>query len=159
MSRARLKTVESVEERIDAWVELGEVPLDALNDTTTLYEAARRYIEIEVARRARSAARVTERSALQRAAADEKLHASLRKTVETLAASMHVAWTQDLLAGEFTVGGGQVVTWGAATAEQHERRASKLERLAAGDLTTAAMHRAAINTISAAGVGTLAEAV
>jgi hypothetical protein len=68
-------------------------------------------------------------------------------------------WTQELLASEFALGDGRRVTWRDATEADHEQRIALQTRNAGAALEDAAMHTAAIETIRAAGVETLGEAV
>lgn len=51
--------------------------------------------------------------------------------------------------------GGKIVTWGEATADEHEQKAASLECSAAGTLVTAERHRIAAKEIRDAGVRSL----
>ena len=53
--------------------------------------------------------------------------------------------------------GGQVVTWGDATRDQHEMRAAFLDDMAAATVETANRHRRAVKVLAEAGVDTLNE--
>ena len=92
--------------------------------------------------------------AFQEAAAP--MWADLRASVERYAAEVRLELIDSLLDAEFAVDG-ERVTWGAATIEQHERRASWLETHASGTLETAARHRAAIMMLREAQLATLRE--
>lgn len=65
--------------------------------------------------------------------------------------------TEELLAAEFALGDGRMVTWGAATVAEHTQRMDLLLGNAHGNLETARRHQAAVQMISEAGVATLAE--
>lgn len=68
-----------------------------------------------------------------------------------------VDWTADLLASEFAVGDGSLVTWGRATANQHRARVALLARNARGNLEAIRRHEAALTTIAESGVACLDE--
>lgn len=79
--------------------------------------------------------------------------------VHRVAAQVRLETTEELLSSVFALGdGGERVTWGEATTEQHQKRIELLVGNAAGNVETAARHQAAIRMISEAGAGCLREA-
>lgn len=151
------RTTPQIEERIFALVEVGEIDLEAAEDFTTVLECARRYVELEWRKRQRSAGRNVERNTMIRLRATEKLREQMTAIAEDMAKTLSAIWSGELLGSEFQVGDGTVTTWGEATEQQHELRASMLEGLAAGDLHTASIHRAAILDIRKFRVSSLCE--
>jgi hypothetical protein len=79
--------------------------------------------------------------------------------VHKVAAQVRLETTEELLSSVFALGdGGERVTWGDATTEQHQRRIELLVGNAAGNVETAARHQAAIRMIQEVGAETLREA-
>lgn len=79
--------------------------------------------------------------------------------IEERAADLDIEWTAALLTTTVALPGGERVTWGEATVEQHEARIAMLAKHAAGELETASRHRAAVESIKAAGVRCLDDLV
>lgn len=63
-----------------------------------------------------------------------------------------------LLNSTFSLGGGQIVSWGKATLEQHQQRVAYLERMSIGIDRTIVRHEAAIRVIRLQNVTCLAQA-
>lgn len=62
-----------------------------------------------------------------------------------------------VFADTFSLGGGESVTWGRASIEQHERRIVMLEKIRAGIADTIARHREAIRILRETGAACLEE--
>lgn len=65
--------------------------------------------------------------------------------------------TSELLESSFSLGGGTCVTWGEATAEQHQRRFDLLLGQASGNVQSAQRHQAAVAMLQRHKVSTLNE--
>lgn len=121
-------------------------------------ECARRYLVGQQLRRQRRSVRDSEqyRSAVKRH--DEKTLAAVRMITTRMYDEVEEAVLSkyaNFLSLEFSLPDGSSVKWSEATAAQHEARAERLEKLAAGNADTARLHRSAIRDIAAAGVDTL----
>lgn len=120
---------------------------------SSLEYMAFQWLKEQVRKRERRAARGAEAPA-------RRLHAATAAHERVAAISARIAekarheWG-DLLDASFALPTGERVTWRAATVEQHHERMAMLEVMAAGNLETAALHRAAIGDIEAAGVDSL----
>lgn len=79
------------------------------------------------------------------------------RLIERRAEEVGIEWTAALLTTTVALPDGSRVEWGEATREQHAARLDMLAKHAAGELETAARHRAAIGAIDAAGVQCLNE--
>lgn len=90
----------------------------------------------------------------------KRAHRNVRSDGAQIAAMLtaeraDLRWTS-LIAMPFRITrGGKIVTWGEATAEEHEAKAASLEKSAAGTMVTAERHRIAAKEIREAGVSTL----
>src|SRR5690606_36081744 len=62
--------------------------------------------------------------------------------IEQYRVDVRLELTQELLGSEFALGDGRTVTWGEATAEDHQQRIEMLTKSAGGTLQTAARHQA-----------------
>lgn len=127
------------------------------NDVELVHACAGRFVTAAHAKFTRSNARVVERTNQAREHANTLMRDQVRALATEWSTELHAAWSKELLATVFTVGDGEHVTYAAATADQHERRATMLETMATGDLHTAALHRKAVADIHAAKARTLAE--
>lgn len=65
--------------------------------------------------------------------------------------------TEELLGSSFALGDGTMVTWGSATAEEHQQRILMLMRNVEGNLTTISIHQKALAMMSGANAGCLSE--
>jgi hypothetical protein len=81
----------------------------------------------------------------------------VRELIDEVAEETRLETTRELLSTIFALGDGSQVTWGDATAEQHEQRIEMLTRNAAGVVETAARHAAAVRMIRESGVTCLAQ--
>lgn len=81
----------------------------------------------------------------------------VRELIDEVAGETRLETTRELLSTIFALGDGCQVTWGDATAEQHEQRIEMLTRNAAGVVETAARHAAAVRMIRESGVACLAQ--
>lgn len=129
--------------------------LDAVNDrvpTAVLVAAARRYVQIETAKRRRAEARHAE----QRAHGENpRIRAQVRAITAAAALEHAVVWAEIL---DVPVGaGGEGQTWGSATADDHAAAAEVAEQTASGHVQRAAMHRRAVADLEFLGARTLAE--
>ena len=124
-------------------------------------ECARRFVEDQRRRRNRISSKSIESRAKIREQATarmtEAILGQLTNVVAEVRLSFRKEWDEDLLLSSFSIGAGVLVTWGEASAEQHNARADYLELFASGSLITAAMHREAASNILARGVETLLE--
>lgn len=77
--------------------------------------------------------------------------------IEEQAALIRLEITAELLGSEFAIGDGRRVTWGWATAREHEARIEMLTGQTAGVIDTAARHAVAIKMIREGGVACLGE--
>lgn len=136
---------------VERMIETGAVDPDATRSAPVYM--AERWLAEQVRKRERKVARAEEAPA-------RRLHASRAAHERIVAISSRLAerakheW-KDLLDASFALPSGERVTWRAATVGQHAERATMLEAHAAGNLESAALHRAAIGDIEAAGVDTL----
>jgi hypothetical protein len=106
-------------------------------------ECARRYVAAQIISRSRRGVRSREQS-VKASEETKAIKASrIRAYVSGIAADLRDEWTAELLADNFVLPNGQMVSWGNATIAQHETRAEFLEGLASGNAETAAIHRRA----------------
>lgn len=152
---------------IDALIRSGDA--SALDDAAlnVLFECARRYLVREIAVKGRRLTRVQEQAVARVHGVDgEAITESRRRHIARVTGLSHrlndeatkrvnAEWVA-LLAESFMVNGTRV-TWAEATVAQHETRAAFLDGLAAGNIETAAIHRAAVTACRDAHVDTLAE--
>lgn len=143
----------TVNEEVEAMVEAGQ--LDPSASIEALTYMAERWLLDQVRGRERRAARVTEAPQLRLQAAAVARQKVATLTAQIAARARH-SWG-DLLDSTFTLPSGERVTWRAATVSQHQQRAEMLEVMASATMETAALHRAAVSDIEAAGVATLGE--
>lgn len=117
-----------------------------------LVAAARKYVQIEQAKRRRSEARRHEAKAY---GTDETIRPKVRAITAEAALEHAVVWADVL---DVPIGaGGEGQTWGSATAEDHGFAAEQAELVATGHVQRAAMHRRAVADLDFLGVRTLAE--
>lgn len=88
---------------------------------------------------------------------DSVVRSGVDRIIEERAAELEIEWTAALLTTTVSLPDGSRVEWGEATREQHAARLEMLAKHAAGELETAARHRAAIDALDAAGVRCLNE--
>jgi hypothetical protein len=81
----------------------------------------------------------------------------VRELIDEVAGETRLETTRELLSTIFALGDGSQVTWGDATAEQHEQRIEMLTRNAVGVVETAARHAAAVRMIRESGATCLAQ--
>jgi len=148
-----------IEDRIESFIAVGEITLDESEDSTTMIECARRYVETEFRRRARTSVRSTEHVAVARIKANERYVQRAAEVVRDIVHTINPGWNAELLESSFSLGDGTTVMWGEATAREHDVYAAMLEGQAAGSLETAALHRAAIRDIQALGVSNLSQVI
>ena len=153
MSAATVEVEVTLDDRIDSLIEAGILSTD---DDEVVEECARRYVDSEHRRRNRNASRDVERAAKVKGEIRARLRDRVSGIVAEMTADLDDKWDAALLLSTFSTGSGERVAWGVATAEQHIDRAERLERMAAGDLQTAAIHRQAARDIQARGVESLA---
>lgn len=147
--------LEELGTQIDAVISSGDADSIRTQPDEVVAECARRYVLTQIAQRKRAEMRSREADAKFREVSSEakaRLRAKVNLITTELAQSLHKEWTNALLAGEFSLPDGTRVSWADATVEQHAIRADQLERLAAGDMATASIHRRAINDLRDAGV-------
>ena len=83
---------------------------------------------------------------------------AVTKIVDDYMSEMKVTWTAELLASTFS-NGERRVSWADATVDDHNAHIEMMSRQVAGFVENLAMHRAAIDEITAAGVDTLGQTV
>lgn len=88
----------------------------------------------------------------------ESMFRDFRSGLKSLAASMHIEWSPDILQAGFAIGDKTTATWGNATQEQHQARIDMLLKHSFTEFETAARHQRAIDDLVASGRKTLAEA-
>ncbi len=138
---------------VNMWNE-GAVNWDA-DEAHRLWQEGR--LEDAIALLAKSARSHRERNnAARRKSWGRTLH-HVDRVIEERAAELEIEWTAALLTTTVSLPDGSRVEWGEATREQHEARLEMLAKHAAGELETAARHRAAIDAIDAAGARCLNE--
>lgn len=160
--------------------ELERAPELAFRDTAGLdpaerHEALTELMAEHVSQARRAAARAVERRAMydpdeRREQRDRrKAHAEKRaeweringreydplgqlfSDIKAFADAVRLEVTVELLASRFALGDGTSVTWGEATAAQHEERIALLERQVLGNVETIALHRQAIALLTEQG--------
>lgn len=87
----------------------------------------------------------------------EQLELRLSETVARVVAETRLELTRDLLHTEFALGTGEKVTWGDATADQHEQRAALLRLNSVANVDAESRHRKAIEMLRDAGASRLSE--
>lgn len=132
------------EAEVERMIEAGA--LDPLATRSALELMAGRWLAEVVRKRERAGSKRGERRAQRRDRSAEALGLA-RGASRDMGASLEVDWPE-LFDETFALPDGSRVTWGEATAAEHEARASSLEVMAAGDLEAAAMHRAAAALIA-----------
>jgi len=140
----------SAEAEVARMIEAGELSPTA--SAKALRFMAARWLAGQVRQRERRMARRGE-SGVRVNRSDEAV-AAAREAATSFAARLEVDWPA-LFDKVFALPDGSRVTWGAATGAQHEARAAMLEIMAAGDIETAALHRAAVAEIARNGGDTL----
>lgn len=103
-----------------------------------------------------SAARRESANPMARKAA-ERLRAKIRIAVDDYVHLLRMEWTEEILSAPFALPDGSVVTWGSATAAQHEQRYEMFKNNADMNARGAARHRAAIEALRVGGHQTLRE--
>lgn len=84
----------------------------------------------------------------------DKLEENLRAYTE----EMRVQWTDELLNSQFSLPDGTPVTWGTATADQHEARYEMFKNNAMSNLEGAARHKQALDELRQTGAANLIQA-
>lgn len=139
-------------ERAKQWDVRGYVPDAGRAAVATLNESA-----VKRAHRRRVAN--SERAVLERAKFDAAVSNSISSIVRKTADRIASEWLPSLLEETFSLPDGTLVSWGSATAEQHETRARWLESVASTNVETAAIHRKASADIRRSGMSSLDRAV
>lgn len=93
------------------------------------------------------------------AEATGRLWAEVQRNIDRFAAELRMEWNDELLRSDFALADGSKVTWGDASREDHEWRASMHSKNAAAGIEGAARHRAAIDLLVQTGANTLNDAV
>lgn len=118
-----------------------------------LVQAARKWVANEARNRRRAEARRAEQRAI--GSQTDGIERRATQAAAEAAASLVVDWSGIL---DVRLQAGEVgVTWGTATAEDHEAAADALERLGATHIRTAAMHRRAMADLATSGTRNLIE--
>lgn len=174
------ETAGRIRELIDQWpdVDLGQIENDLLivmaseyltrrraelySDHDSAEEVAEMVAQVEHNRelnRTRRPSRDMERRAVERANRAEELKAKMDAIVAEHSAALIAQWTPANLDITFRLPGGEEVTWGDATVEQHSSIVAHAKSTAQSAIDRASMHQKAIDDIRNAGVSTLREAV
>ena len=122
--------------------------LDPSASRSAIAYMAGRWLAEQVRGRERKLARAGESAV--RVNRTEQVLSAAREVARAASAQHRVKWST-LYCNTFALPNGERVTWGLASIEQHEARAAMLEVMAAGDLETASLHRAAVAEIRDAG--------
>lgn len=156
MSTATVTDIgKALEERITAIIASGHLSYEE-EDQDVVQECARRYIDNLHEKYVRDANHNVETFAKVRQEVSERLRERVTSLIAEHSTELPPDWSPELLAASFMVNGGRV-TNGAATFDQHKNYAEMMDKMIAGDIQTAAMHRQAMRDIQAAGVTTLNE--
>lgn len=91
------------------------------------------------------------------AAGRQRTMLRVSELIHEVAAQVRLDVTEELLHTEFALGGGQRVTWGEASAEQHRQRIELLSKNAAANVEAAARHEKAIEMLCGGRVANLRE--
>jgi hypothetical protein len=88
-----------------------------------------------------------------------EISADIQGAIEKFKDSVIMEWTEELLASKFARGDGTSVTWGEATREDHQHRASMHLSNARAGMEGAARHQAALALLDQTGAVTLNDAL
>lgn len=90
---------------------------------------------------------------------DQQRHDAFQAAMEEFKREVIVEWTTELLEASIALPDGTLVTWGEATAEQHEARKAMLEHNVFANAEAAARHEQALLLLRETGASNLNEAV
>ena len=87
----------------------------------------------------------------------DALRRAVDRQIDAHAQTFVVTWSAELRAQAIRMPDGEATTWGAATVEQHARRAAMFTDLSVANAEGAARHRSAIRDLESAGAASLDE--